>query len=103
MRAKLILLPLVAAAALTAGSTVASAQRYFSDDPPGWRYQAEKQIEDNGYDPRGDWRYSGRRAYGGYSSYGYVPDGYAAYGYAPDAYVSFGFGGPGVRHRHWGW
>ena len=100
MRTKLILLPLVAAAALTAGSTVASAQRYFSDDPPGWRYQKEQNVEAQGCDPRGDWRYCQGA---GYRAYGYAPDGYAAYGYAPDAYMSFGFGGPRYRYRHWGW
>lgn len=56
---RMYLIPL-ACAALVAGSTVASAQRY-RDDPPGWAFQKRGIIEMNGGDPlhygyRGNWR-----------------------------------------------
>ncbi len=46
-------------AALIAGTTLASAQR-FGDNPPGWEFHRRGIIESNGYHP---WEY-GYRYYG---------------------------------------
>ena len=62
---KAYLIPM-ALTALLVGSTMASAQ-CFRDDPPGWAYQKQRLIEDNGgnpfdycdgrrYSSRGAWR-----------------------------------------------
>jgi len=64
----------MALAALVAGSTVASAQR-FRDDPPGYAFQKRGIIEEQGGDP---WHYPhyGTR-YRGYRSYGAWDGAYA--------------------------
>jgi hypothetical protein len=59
---KVYLIPL-ACAALIAGTTMASAQR-FRDDPPGWAFQKRGIIEMNGGNPLQYGRYrSSRGAY----------------------------------------
>jgi hypothetical protein len=58
------LIPL-ACAALVAGTTMASAQR-FRDNPPGWAFQRRGIIEMNGGDP---WRHEGYGSWrGAYAS-----------------------------------
>jgi hypothetical protein len=60
-----------ALAAVVAATSLASAQG-FRDDPPGWAYQRQSIIEDNGYNSLyRPWR--PRRTY---------DDAYRAYGYA---------------------
>jgi hypothetical protein len=55
-------------AALMAGTTLASAQR-FADDPPGWAFQKRGIIEMNGGDPF----HYGHRFYGHRSAYAWAP------------------------------
>jgi len=96
MRRQVYLIPL-ALAALVAGSSAASAQRYW-DNPPGSAWQDRGNIDSNGYDPY-EYRYRHYR-YGGWNTGPYVEGGPYAYA-GPTVVVPVPAFPYAYRYRRW--
>lgn len=93
MNKKLVMV--MGAAALLAGTSIASAQ--VRDNPPGWAWQHRGILDSDGVNPNRNYR-------GAYESYGYVGRApYRAYGYRGYGYRGYRADDPpGARYQDHG-